>query len=388
MFRLALAATLAAGLVVGPASGQASDPVAADVPAYRGDLARTGRMPGPCPTGEPTLGWRAANDAPFASAPVVAQGLVILADDLGRVQAYEIATGALRWERDLGSLTRPSPPAVAGTRVMVGDGDGVLHALEVTDGAPVWDVTLDGPIAGSPAVVDDLVVAATDTSSYRLDASTGEVRHRDALPGPATRSIAVAAETAYVPAGRSLVAQDLASGAVRWEHLMSSDGAVGTPAVVDDLVIAATGLGLATPAAHGVTALDAATGEHRWRYVTPEEAVIFGPAVDDRGRAFVVGHDSRVVSLDTRTGEPLWVAQLTSIVDTAPVVACGLLYVATAADGLLILDPHDGSEIAHVPFRGRPGGVVVTGGVVVIPTYVGELQAFADAGGTDAAPMS
>ena len=69
--------------------------------------------------------------------------------------------------------------------------------------------------------------------------------------------------------------------------------------------------------------------------------------------------------------------------DTAPVVACGRLFVATVSDGLLVLDPRDGSEITRAPFDGRPGGIVVTGGLIVIATYLGELQAFGGSIGPD-----
>jgi outer membrane protein assembly factor BamB len=376
--RLALVVVVATGIGLVTPMARASPPAVPDVPAYRGDAARTGRMPGPCPSHDPKEAWKVRNDAPFASSAVVTDGAVILPDDLGVVHAYDATTGILRWEHDLGTSGRPSPPTVTGHGVVIGDAGGMLHALDVSDGTQSWAVSLDGPIPGSPALADDQLVIATLTSSYRVDPSTGAIRRRAPLPGPATRSVAIDGGTAYVPAGRWLVAEDLATGAPRWQRVIGTDGDLGTPVVVDGVVYDATGLGLAEPSAHGLSAMDAATGTLRWRYTTSEDALLFGPAVDDAGRVFVVGHDSRVVALDPATGTPLWMVQLTSSMDTAPVLACGLLFVATVMGDLWVLDPTDGSTVATARFGGRPGGLAVTGGMVLIPTYLGELHAFTD----------
>jgi outer membrane protein assembly factor BamB len=265
--------------------------------------------------------------------------------------------------------------------VVIGDAGGTLHALDVSDGAESWAVALDGPVPGSPALADDQLAVATLTSSYRVDASNGAIRNRTTLPGPATRSVAATEGIAYVPAGRWLVAEDLASGTPRWERAIGTDGDLGTPVVVDGVVYEATGLGLADPSAHGLSAVDAATGRLRWRYTTPEDAVVFGPAVDDAGRVFLVGHDSRVVALDPGTGAAVWTVQLDASMDTAPVLACGLLFVATVMGDLWVLDPTDGSTVGTAWFGGRPGGLAVTGGTVLVPTYLGELHAFTDPAG-------
>jgi outer membrane protein assembly factor BamB len=171
---------------------------------------------------------------------------------------------------------------------------------------------------------------------------------------------------------------DARSGDLLWKERISSGGGVGTPTIQDGGVFAATGLDRADPTAHGISALDALTGALRWRYRTPEDAVLFGPAADESGRAFAVGHDSRVVALDQATGAPIWLVQLDSTMDAAPVVACGDVYVATVDGELVVLSGVDGSLLRSIRIGSRPASVVVTGGMIVVTTHRGEVVVFAD----------
>ena len=124
--------------------------VVADVPTYRGDMARTGRMPGPAPSGTPVVRWRMQADAPLG-VPVVSGGIPYVVDDDGTVYAVDLGTGSKLWTLALGAPSDGSPPLVTDGSLVVGDACGGLHALDLSDGSPLWTQQLDAAIAGSPA---------------------------------------------------------------------------------------------------------------------------------------------------------------------------------------------------------------------------------------------
>ena len=114
------------------------------------------------------------------------------------VACYRVATGepvwrhrdAVRfWESNGGAGPRATP-TIAGGRVYAMGATGILNALDAASGAVAWtrnvasDTETEVPIwgfAGSPLVIDDLVVAAAAGRLAAYDAATGKPRWR----GPA-----------------------------------------------------------------------------------------------------------------------------------------------------------------------------------------------------------
>src|SRR5207237_6914517 len=72
----ATAGASATGSATGTSSSGSCDSDAGDVPTFRGDVARTGRMPGPPPAVTPSVRWELHADGPLTSAPVVSRGTV------------------------------------------------------------------------------------------------------------------------------------------------------------------------------------------------------------------------------------------------------------------------------------------------------------------------
>ena len=134
------------------------------------------------------------------SAPVVAGGLVVVtATDLGRIHAFDAATGDARW-----AVTLPSrvdgPPTIANGLAVVGCHDGRVYALRATDGVLAWRTR----------------VAPTE----RRMVAWGRVES----VWPATASVLVHEDVAYATAGRStetdggiaVIALDVNTGETRW----------------------------------------------------------------------------------------------------------------------------------------------------------------------------
>jgi outer membrane protein assembly factor BamB len=173
-----------------------------DWPSYRGgndreDVARVA-LPD-----DVELLWQAdVSGKQLPTAPVVAGGLVFVADGSGAVQAFD-EEGKLVWKTYTGGPIY-YPPAVAEDRVFVGSADGRVYALEALSGRVLWSYRVGPrerrirvydklistwPVAGGVVVQDGAVYAAAGIAHYdgtyvvALDAVTGEVKARNDSSG-------------------------------------------------------------------------------------------------------------------------------------------------------------------------------------------------------------
>jgi outer membrane protein assembly factor BamB len=173
-----------------------------DWPSYRGDNARSDVAKTAVPA-RVTLQWEAdvcTDELP--TAPVVAGGLVFIADRSGAVRALD-ADGKLVWKTYTAGPVY-YPPAVAQDRVYVGSADGRVYALEARTGRFLWSfrvapkqrwIPIYGklistwPVAGGVVVEDGTVYAAAGIAHYdgtyvvALDAITGELKAHNSTSG-------------------------------------------------------------------------------------------------------------------------------------------------------------------------------------------------------------
>jgi len=84
--------------------------------------------------------WNNPAPAPekvHATTPTAAWGQLFVADDNGRVRAFDAATGQLQWTfATAGPIEQP--PTLWRGRVFVGSGDGCVYALDAANGTLVW----------------------------------------------------------------------------------------------------------------------------------------------------------------------------------------------------------------------------------------------------------
>ena len=108
---------------------------------------------------ENPLVWSVKDQAPGKQGvwgtPALANGVLYADTNVGRVMGIDQQTGAVLWEKNLGSQTWQSP-VVVDDRLIIGDCQGVLRAYDVSDPRidppEVWAVQLDGCIESTPAV--------------------------------------------------------------------------------------------------------------------------------------------------------------------------------------------------------------------------------------------
>jgi outer membrane protein assembly factor BamB len=113
--------------------------------------------------------WRKQlSAAGIVSCVALAKELAIASCTDGKVRAYQLNTGQLQWSYDA-KAPLFAPPAVAGNVVYAGDLKGVVHAIDLAAGTPKWTLDLSthaevkspGMIYGGPAIHAGRLFVAT-----------------------------------------------------------------------------------------------------------------------------------------------------------------------------------------------------------------------------------
>ena len=255
--------------------------------------------------GDGKLRWKAQTSSEVLSAPAVTSDLVIVRSIDNRVAAFDIATGTRRWflDRTTPALTLRSAPGIVSTSstayaAMPG---GRLLALTTTNGAPLWEAAV-----GDPRGATELERVA-DTSGF---------------------PVLLGREICAVAYQGRLGCFDVASGAVRWSKVWSSDVGIGAD---ERFIYAANDIG-------AIAAFTRESGTSVWRNDKLAYRRLSAPA--SFRRAVAVGD------------------------------AQGYLHFLSREDGALMArTATDGSAISAVP--------IVVGDRLIIQTQAGQLVALA-----------
>ncbi|WP_211311963.1 PQQ-binding-like beta-propeller repeat protein [Halarchaeum salinum] len=181
--------------------------------------------------------WRGPKMDGVQCPPAVADGVVYVnsggfEDVPAHLRAFDAASGEERWRYDTAAETKGTPAIADGT-VYVAARDG-LHAVDATSGERVFHQPAVSESWSTPVAAHGAVYALggeNDDSLVAVDAASGDVRWRNALP---TAPVATA-DALYVGTESGVAALDPADGSI-----VSRLGGGGTPAALaGDVVYAA-----------------------------------------------------------------------------------------------------------------------------------------------------
>ncbi len=324
-----------------------------------GDSARTGVCPGSGLTAEPKVVQRFT--VPRPSLPAVTGGVLYAGDETGAVHAFDVATGDRLWRHAGGSEYEVDRmPAVTADLVVVESGERVW-AHDRRDGRLRWDV--DG---GSPTAAGDLLLIMDNLNGFQaLDLGSGGTRWRsgrrfdDLTYGLLETHPTVAGELVLVTEGfegnhthGGLHAYDRSTGTLLW-GIGERREACTRPSPCpepDELTIGP----FHAVVAHGLvwtidlrmhqdnggcelTGVDPRNGEQR-RALSAADAdgsPVFGPEL-----AYCRA-GGRVDALDP-AGTVRWSRDLMEPIVGTPLLAGGVLHLATEGGGLHALDAGTG----------------------------------------------
>jgi len=282
-------------------------------------------------------------------------GTLFVSLGYGELAALDVATGAVRWTQQL-DATGSGRPTVFGDLVYLMVGDNAGWALDKSNGRIAWQVGTGGDItnvlgAPAPALTDDLAIFAFGSGELQAVFRRGGLRRWDAAvlgerPGRALSKIddvtgAPVVDGTRVYAGNQagrMIAVDAGSGNRIWT---ANDGAIGTMYPVGGSVFALTD-------ANELVRLDAGDGTRIWGVRLPN---------------FVKDRPRRIAEVYAHHG---------------PVVAGGLVRVASSDAQLRSFNPQDGSlaAITEIPGGGASTAPVVAGRTLYMVSRNGQLLAF------------
>lgn len=222
--------------------------------------------------------WRRAI-GPCESSPLVANGMVYIGDQDGRVEAFDARTGRLRWRFDTGAPIKASP-TLGGGRIYIGNYAGQLFALDALTGRLRWRDIAFGNFYSTAAVSGGRVyVGSLDGYVYAFSAASGKLVWRFGTRGyvyasPALwrgRLVLVGSYDGY------FYAIDAGTGSLRWGFHAEAPIS-GAASVVGGLVYFSS-------FAHRTWALTAGSGQVAQTWADGE----YSPAVAGFGRLYLVG---------------------------------------------------------------------------------------------------
>jgi len=307
-----------------------------------------------------SIGTGSGGDYKLLSGPVVSDNVIYAMDARGRVSAYDIHGGSRLWReettpKEAGNDAIGGGVAVQGKVVYATTGFGEVIALRAQDGVILWRKLVGKPLRSAPTVAEGRVYAITiENETYALEAKTGNVM---------------------------------------WKHSGIAENATlmgaSSPAVRGDTVVVAYNSG-------ELFGLRAQNGRVVWGEVLavptqvgalPAIADIRGLPVMDQGRVFAVSHSGRMVSIDERTGDRAWEADIGGV--NTPAVVGNAVYVITLNNELVALTRSSGRIIWSTDLQKNkePGdresktvqwwGPVMAGGRLWLTNSLGYLAAYA-----------
>ena len=327
----------------------------------------SGAGAGPQP---PRVLWKHKVDKLVFSSPALTAGIVLCGE--GTHTDTDTALYALQSDspdpqgQRLWRFQVPGPveasPCVDGGRVYFGTWDD-FHCLDLRTGRPLWKATVVD-VLSSPVVANGMVYVGSGRSEQArpenravpgrqllaLDAATGLVRWREALPyacsSPITyadgRLIAGAGKGTFILAGAgrsagAVICHDAATGRPLWSRQLPDNVLAAIP-VAAGLVHAACRDGK-------YYLMSLADGQLLWEYAA-DAALLASPIVSG-DRVLLLSSKGVAHCLDVKARSLLWKLDLpqaagqpkTAQVFSSPMLAGGHIYVGLADRGLVCLRP-------------------------------------------------
>ena len=243
--------------------------------------------------------------------PVFDGDLGYLADYRGGIYAFDVATGEVRWRRDL-NLSLTSGLSLQEGRLLLGSNEGDVLALDPKDGHELWRSEVSSEVLAPPqSAQGTVVVRSVDGRLFALDAQTGKRRwvFERSVPLLTLRGnsapLIVNDMVLLGSDNGKLTALTLKDGIELWETPIAVP--VGRTEleriididvdlmVIDDLIYAVTYQGR-------LAAVQLENGRIRW---VQDMSSYAGMTADDY-RIYITDAESQVLALNRMSGAILW----------------------------------------------------------------------------------
>ncbi|KAJ4943167.1 hypothetical protein JOQ06_005672 [Pogonophryne albipinna] len=277
-----------------------------------------------------------------------------------RIQALDLTTGSLLWERVLGDRIEASAAVShCGSLVVIGCYDGFVYFLCTASGQTRWMFKTGDAVKSCPAV-DPLtglvIVGSHDGHVYALDPKVQQCVWRRHCRGGAVFSspcLHSSLRQLYVASlGGHLLCLDPDSGEVLWSYCRDIPFFSSPNASSGHVLIGSV---------DGNICCVSNTGTLVWQFLT-KGPIFSSPCVTpDHQRVLCGSHDGCLYCLNAADGSLIWTFQTTGKVYSSPCVfdgsvggRRGILVALASTDGTVwILDGEDGGKLASFTLPGE-----------------------------------
>ncbi len=268
------------------------------------------------------------------------------------------ATSSLdtRWDtgigEGLGRARYPIAPARDGAQVFAADAEGLVVSLNAESGERNWEVDLESPVSsGLSAIAGHVYLGTKNGEIIALDQNDGSEQWRarvssEVLAAPqANRELLIVQST-----DGQITALDRQSGDARWTYKSTLPSltlrGTGTPQTIDPVTFAGFANGR-------LITLDNRTGQPLWQQ---QVAIPQGRSEVDRlvdltgqplltqdGRLYVTSYNGRLLALEATRGQLMWERNISS--RHTPLMVGDYLFVVTDDSRVLALDAQSGDAL-------------------------------------------
>ncbi len=250
--------------------------------------------------------WIYASDANVISTPVVADGLVIFGNSLGRVDAVSLSNGKKQWSFQTGNAIYSSP-AVSNNKLVLGSGDGSIYCLSADKGKLIWQFKTGAAVLGCPLIDHNIVyIGGSDHHFRALSLETGkEIWNFDGLDGPVMSTPVLYKNSIIFGAwDTNLYELDATNGKMIWKWnngsaIRNFSPASCIPVIKDDVIY------VVAPDRY-LTAIDFSTGKTLWRNnestvresigISADGKYVYGKTMNDTIVAFPTSREKQMAA--------------------------------------------------------------------------------------------
>ncbi len=323
----------AALIALSPALSQA------DWPLVRGDALASGVASSRLSTELDVLWKFTLADGSFEATAILADGKVYVGDFDGTFYALDLQTGTPLWKRTFEESGFSEAAAYADGRLVVCDFNGIVRCLQAEDGKVLWSYEATSESYAAPNIHHEKVLLTTDAGEMvALDLKTGKPLWQFRIEAP-LRCWPTVVEGRVLLAGcdERLHAIDVDTG--KETDGLDIDGPTGsTPAALATDVFFGTEQGT-------FYSIATKTLKIRWQYQdSKRRQPIRASAAVDRRCVVFSNHGKQVTALKPTDGTPLWTFAVRSRVESSPVIAGDLVFLATKRGRLYAVDVLSGKE--------------------------------------------
>ncbi len=257
--------------------------------------------------------WHFQSEMAIEAPPLFHDGIIYAGSTDSFLYALDSATGRLLWKYEtegeiMGAANQSIRPLSKDSVIVVGSYDNFVHCMDAKSGKLLWKFETQNYVNGVPTIYGkkNVVFGGCDSMLYIIGLEDGKQIRSVEVEAPIAASVAVADGVGYVGnMDRSVMAFDLEGGDLVWSYKQKSFPYFSSPAVTKDLVIIGG-------RDKGLHAINRVSGKQVWRFsargrvdsspVVAGDKVVFG-SMD--GKLYILSLTDGKELLSYEIGEPI-----------------------------------------------------------------------------------